>query len=293
MAAVLEAALLGERLDLGEDLRDAAPGVPQADPAQPGGVDEHPTVRQRQEVACSGGVPPLSVAIANGLYVLRLRSEQRVGERGLARPGLPEEYGRAPGECRGEGVDALPRLRADREDEHAGGGALGVGDEVAEHGGVGDEVCLGEHDQRRGPALPGQREEPFNAAEVEFDGQRHGDDRVVDVGGQDLALGPLAGGGPYERGAARQQRPYVPLLAVDGRPVAGAHDVHRVAGGDEGGVGLHGGEGVAVGHDEVAAAAVDAHDPAGHKPVGGVRREAFGEPLVPAVGRERVRGNDV
>ncbi|GAA3039514.1 hypothetical protein GCM10020000_17360 [Streptomyces olivoverticillatus] len=165
---------------------------------------------------------------------------------------------------------------------------------MGEHVGAVGQVGLGEHDERLGAALPGQGEEAFDPAEVELDGEGDGDDGEVHVGGEDLSLGAFRGGGPHEGGAARQERLHIARGQVDGRPVARAHDVQRVAGGDEGGVGRDGSyTAVGVLDDEVAAAPVDADDAARSKAPGGVGSEAVSEPGVPAVGGEGVRSTEL
>ena len=125
--------------------------------------------------------------------------------------------------------------------------------------------------------LPGQGQEPFDTTEVELDRQRHGDDGVVDVGGEDLPLGPLGGGGAYEGRTARVPGRF------DGDPVTGAHDPHRIARGDERRVGPYD----TVGGDDVALPAVDPYDPPGPQPIGVVRGERGGPGGVPALGSQR------
>ncbi|ALO11701.1 hypothetical protein AQF52_6108 [Streptomyces venezuelae] len=138
--------------------------------------------------------------------------------------------------------------------------------------------------------LPGQGQEALDPAEVQLCGERDGDDRVVDVGREDLPLGPLGGGGAREGRTARQQRPYVAgvadALGVDGGPVAGADDPQRVVRGHERRVGAHdplGGGGVAL-------SSVDADDPAGEQSLSRVRSEGLGPAGVPAVDGEQRGG---
>ncbi len=175
----------------------------------------------------------LAVDVTRRLDIHHVLAQQRVRERRLARAGLPEQHGRAPGGDRGQHVDAVPGGGAHGQHRHTGRGRLHVLDEIRQRHRVRHEVGLGQHDQGLGPGLPGEREEPFDTAEVEFPGQRHRDDRVVDVGREDLPLGSLGGGGAHEGGTAGQIRPYVArgaAFGVHGDPVARAHDLHRVTG---------------------------------------------------------------
>lgn len=209
----------------------------------------------------------------------------------LPAAGRPEQHRGAPPEESGELGEAVAVQGADGEHGHAGRGGLHVLHEVRQPRRVGHQVGLGQHDHGLRPGLPGERQEPFDAAEVEFHGQGDGDHGVVDVGGEDLRLGPLGGGGAQEGGTARQQRPYVARVGargVDGGPVAGAHDLRGVAGHHELGVGADD----ALGRDEVAHPAVDAHDAPGHQSFGGVRRERRVPAVVPAVRGQRRRGGE-
>ncbi|CAM5242246.1 hypothetical protein SALBM217S_02771 [Streptomyces griseoloalbus] len=289
VGAVVEPAVLGEILDLGEHLAHTGAGVPQADAPQTGGVDEDSPSGQQEQVAGRGGVAALAVDVPGGLDVHDVLAEEGVGEGGLARAGLPEQHRGPAGHDRGEHVEPLAVLRADGEDGHARRGRLDVLHEVRPGRRVRYEVGLGEHHDRLRPGLPRQGEEPFDPGEVQLDGERHGDDRVVDVGGEDLPLGPLGGGGPHERGTARQQRTHVAGLGavgVDGGPVARADDLHGVAGDDVLGVGAD--HAVRGGH--VTQPPVDPDHAARHQSLRGERGEGVRPLLVPAVGSESVRG---
>ena len=163
-------------------------------------------------------------------------------------------------------------------------------DVVAQMCGVGHEVGLGEHDQRRGSALPGEREEPLDPADVGFRVQALGDDRHVDVGRQYLAVRrPGRDRGAYEGRSSRQDclggNPRIRPCAHDD-PVADARRGDRVAG-----TCLQERAGErraqrAVGAERVAGAAVDARDPGRDLPVVLVGTEGRGMTVVPAEGRQ-------
>lgn len=219
--------------------------------------------------------------------------------------GLPEQYGGAAGEHRGEDVEALAERGADRQHGDAGRDGLHVLHQMRQRGRLRYEIGLGEHDHRLRAGLPGQcrrvqrllatrtghgqRQEPLDPPEVEFGRERHTDDDVIDVGGQYLALGALGRGRADEGGAAREECLHVARVAafgVDGDPVPRAHDLHRVTGHDELRVGADG-----TGRcDDVAQAPVDPDDPTGQQPLPGVRGELGLPARIPAVRHERMRG---
>ncbi len=299
----MEPALPAQFLDLGEDLPDPGPGVPQPHAAQPGCVDQDPAARQGEEVARGGRVTALAVDVTRGPDIHDVLAEQRVGERRLTRAGLAEQHGRTAAHDCGEDVQPLAPRRADRQHGHAGGRGLHVLDEVRQRHRVRHQIRLGEHHDRLRTRLPGvarvvqqcltartghgERQEPLDPPEVEFDRERHADDHVIDVGGQDLTLGTLGRRRPYKGGTARQQRPHVPRLTafgIDGDPVPRAHDLHRVTGDDELGVGTDG----ADRGDDVTQATVDPDDTAGQEALLGIRGELRLPVRIPAVRGERV-----
>ncbi|CAM5571555.1 hypothetical protein SRIMM317S_02261 [Streptomyces rimosus subsp. rimosus] len=171
------------------------------------------------------GVPALAVPVAGGPYVLHVLAHQHVGERRLARTGLPEQYGRAAAQYRGEDVQPVTVGRADGQHPHPRRGGLRVRDQVRQHVRITGQVGLGQHEQRLRPALPGQGDEALDAPEVQVHGERDRDHGVVHVGRQHLPVGPLGGRRAHERGTPRQQRPHhtVPartdLAEVDHGPV--------------------------------------------------------------------------
>jgi hypothetical protein len=111
---------------------------------------------------------------------------------------------------------------------------------------------------------------------------------VIDVGGQHLTLGTLRRGRTYKSGAARQQRPHIPRIVtfgVDGDPVTRTHDLHRVAGHNELGIGTDD----ACRSDDIALTTVDTYDTTGQQTLLRVRGE-LGLPFpIPAVQGERMR----
>ena len=106
------------------------------------------------------------------------------------------------------------------------------GDVGAHLVGVGHQVGLGEDDERRRAALPGQCEEALDAAEVRLGVQPLDDDGEVDVGGEHLPVrGAGRDAGPDECGTPGKHRlgghPAVGPGAR-GDPVADARGAHRV-----------------------------------------------------------------
>ncbi|GAQ55682.1 hypothetical protein a10_05530 [Streptomyces acidiscabies] len=259
MRAVLEPALPRERLDLGEHLPDPAPGVPETDTPQARRVDEDTPGGEREEVAGRRGVPPLAVDVAGGLDVHDVVPGEGVREGGLPGTGGTEEDTSPAPNKRVELPQALTRERTDSQHRHTGRRTLDVLHQVRENDRVGHEISLAENHDRLRPGLPGKRQVPLHTPEIELDGKRNGDHDMVDVGGEDLPLGPLGGRGPHERGPPRQQRPYVARVftrRIDDGPVPGAHDLHGIARHDELGVGTH----HTFGGDDVTHPPVDTHN---------------------------------
>ena len=98
---------VGQPLDVGEGPRETGPRVDQADPAQPGRVDDRPAAGQRHQLAPYRRVPTPAVLPdrAGGEH---LRPDQGVGQRGLAVPGGAEQCQRqAP-------VQPVPQRRRPR-----------------------------------------------------------------------------------------------------------------------------------------------------------------------------------
>ena len=75
---------------------------------------------------------------------------------------------------------------------------------AVEKRGIGAEVGLVKDDDRSGAALPDHDHLPFEPAEVEVGIQSLDEENDVDVGGQDLFLGPFSGGISGEPGPSRQ-----------------------------------------------------------------------------------------
>ena len=87
-------------------------------------------------------------------------------------------------------------------------------------GGVRAEVGLGEHDQRLGLRVGGQREEALQPAQVEVAVERADDEREIDVRGEHLRLAAAVGRRARDPAAARQQRVDDAGLGIGGDPVA-------------------------------------------------------------------------
>ena len=71
---------------------------------------------------------------------------------------------------------------------------------------VGAKIRLGEQNDRRGAALARHQQVPLETTRVVVAIQSHDDEDDVDVGGDDLLAGRLAGRAPRERSCAAGAR---------------------------------------------------------------------------------------
>ena len=223
-----EAAPQRELVDVGEGLAGA---VPQAGDPDAGGVDQVRAGREGEQLARDRGVAAAAVGGADLAGLLALLAEQGVDQRRLAGARGAEQDGRGAGReqpaqdahpLAGEGADgdrvddaeapAEPRRRALWPSSSRS--AL-VSASATWHAAAGRE---------RGEAL-----EPARLGV----GQRLGDEREVDVGGQDVAAGHRAGRAADDRAAARLDRGDRAAL-VELHEVAGDRRLGQPpAGGDE------------------------------------------------------------
>ncbi len=86
MAAVGEAAIGGERDDVGEDVVDALAGIGKLEFAHAGRVDQPAARRQAMEFASGGGVAAVGVVLADA-GDFDVAAGQRVDQRRLADAG--------------------------------------------------------------------------------------------------------------------------------------------------------------------------------------------------------------
>ena len=146
----------------------------------------------------------------------------------LPTPDEPRKaHGLARPEIGVERLDALAALRAHGVDGRARGDRLDLGACIGAD--VVDEVGLVEDDDRPRAAVPGGREVALDAPQVEVVVEAADQEDRVDVGGDDLLLGGLAGDLAREPAAAGEE-------GLDGALVVGARprrDGHPVADGGE------------------------------------------------------------
>jgi len=184
VAAVGEPARGGEPVDLREQgvevLRAAQP-----DRAETGGVQDGAAPRCEVELARDGRVPALALRTERpGLH--HLRAEKRVEQGRLADAGGPEQGDREPlSEPGAHRLEPVALGSADRE--HLA--ACGARQDLAHRGaGVLVQVGLGEQDDRSGAGGPGEREEPFDAAQVQVGDHRLDDGDDIGVRGEHLRV---------------------------------------------------------------------------------------------------------
>ena len=160
--------------------------------------------------------------IGGGLHLL---AHQCVHERGLAGSRLAEQHRTSMvGQPFGDRLDALARVRADRQHLDAGGEGRHLRLGGVEGRRV-DQVELREHDERHGPAVPREHQRPLEAARLEGTVETVDHDHEVDVRGQHL-LGAARGVDAADRGRARhdagehQGAVLIDGVLVEGDPVS-------------------------------------------------------------------------
>ena len=150
------------------------------------------------------------VALAHGVRLERLCTQQRVEQRGFACARLAQNH--PHGTARNAGahlVQPLTRMRGRRDhaNARAGKAAQVIGD-LHDLGRLA-AVDLGEHHHRLGPAITREHERPGHAVAHERQGVALGaqglhDKNHVDVGGEDLTLPTALSTPALKRRAARQ-----------------------------------------------------------------------------------------
>jgi hypothetical protein len=179
--------------------------------------------RERHELAVAGRVAAAVVALAHGQRRAPLAG-QVVEERGLADARGAEQHRGEPGrEQAFEGLHPGPVDDADRQYGHR---AAERGADVERlPGRVLAKVGLGEHHERLGLRVGGQREEALQAAHVQLAVERPHDQRQVDVRRQHLGLGAAVVRGAGDPAPAWQQGLHHAGLGVGGDPVADGREV--------------------------------------------------------------------
>ena len=211
--AVSEPAIDGEVVDVREGLSHRLRLDPQADAADPGGVDQHAAGGQDVHVPRRRRVPALRVARAHVTNCRDILTEQRVDQARLPGAGLPEHRDRLVARAFAQPVeaDALPRRRDDHFDPGArGDDFLGRGVRVR------SERRLGEHHNRGGAGVAGQRGTAVDPARLHGPVEPAHEEDDVDVRGEHLAGVTVRGSAPQERRAGKHRDG---LLTLDGHPV--------------------------------------------------------------------------
>jgi hypothetical protein len=106
--AVVEPALLGEFLDLGEHRFETLATFGQPDPPQSGRVDDQPAPVEHDQLAVHCRVPATAVGCSNVLRLHHIDPGQGVDQSGLTGPRRPDKHGRpACTQVSGDSLDAV------------------------------------------------------------------------------------------------------------------------------------------------------------------------------------------
>ena len=205
VGTVAEAAVGGEGGDLFEGGVEVVV-VEEAELADAGHVEEQEALCGGDELAVGGGVAALAVGVDQRGAVEGAAGEP-VEQRRLAHArGAEEGGGEAGREAVAEGVVPFPGLVGEDEcvDPLAAARDEGL-DGGAELGVCGDEVGLGEDEERRHGAVVEEGDEALDfAGGVDLD-DRLDDEAEVDVGGHDLRLALEAGFAALHDAAAGEE----------------------------------------------------------------------------------------
>ena len=198
VGAVREPADRGQRLDVGERPLETGLGLPRGELAHARGVEDEAAGRQQVQLAAGRRVPAPGVVLPDVLHGRPGVAGERVEERRLADARRPDERDRRAGlDPLPDRVDAAAVDGRGRHDRHADRDLADLRHEAVE---ILGEVRLGQHDDRLGAALPGDREVALEAPQVEVLVERRDDEDDVDVRRHDLGDGPLARREPDDRG---------------------------------------------------------------------------------------------
>ena len=222
VAAVPESALRGQRLNVVERVVERIRVVPQPELAHSRRVDDQTAVRQENQLALGRRVPAASVPAPYRRGPLPFAAQQAVDDGRLPDAGRADQRAGPPGgQMLPQGLGRAGEQRAD--DVQGDLGCEGRGGR-ARRLGLGAEVRLVEHEHRGRAAVPDGDEIPLDPPEVEVVIETAYQEHRVDVGGDELPAGRLAGRLAGEAAAAGQHRldgRGVPVRAgSDGDPVA-------------------------------------------------------------------------
>ena len=288
VSAVPEPAPRGQRPDVVERVVERVRILPQLQLAHARRVDEQAPVGQENQLALRRRVPAAAVAAPHLRGPLSFVAQQVVDDGRLADAGRADEgAGPSRREMLPQGLDPAGAQGLDDVQGGLGGQGRGGGAAVVA---VGAEVGLVEHEHRRGAAVPNGHEIALDAPEVEVAVEAAHQEHGVDVGGDELPAGRLAGRLAREAVAPGQHR-------LDGRAVA----VRAGANGDpvaddRTGVGSGGpvahpardlGHHLAVGGAELIKGVVGDGDAGRPQAAVCARLESGLEPVVPPQGLER------
>ncbi len=149
-----------QRFDVEEDLSEGLRPGPQLDLAQAGCVDDEATARDLQQLTMTGGVAPLTAAVDLSCAE-HLFAEQAIDQGGLANAGRPQQHRRlSAGKMHPDRFDPGAGPAADGDDRHTGRDRLQLHLERVSV----VEIHLGQHDQRRRPALVCDGQQSLDAA---------------------------------------------------------------------------------------------------------------------------------
>ena len=222
---VTETALCGERFDVLERHAEALFISPQLQLAHARGVDDDAAAGLDDQLAMRRGVAPAPVVLthfADG----ELSTEEGVDKRGLADTGQAEQRDRgSTGQVLPQAVEALTMHGTDRIDRHTKRDRFDLRQASID---VVTHVGLVEHDDRIGPAVPGDGKVALDPPQVEGPAAVEATDEEhrVDIGGNDLLLRTAAGDLAREAALPRQHGRDGRLAFVRPKP-----DRHPVADG--------------------------------------------------------------
>ena len=222
MSAIAKAAGFSERVDVGKRAPERLARVPQLQLPHARRVDEDAAARHENHLPVAAGMTSATVAGADLAGAKQLFADQGIRDRRLADPGRPEQYRRlASSKMLAEHGHRLGPLGGHDDDGNA---SSRCGDLLDEGVRSVDEVRLVQHDDWRGAAVPGSQQIALDSSRVEIEVEARDEKGDVDVGGEHLLLGGIAGRPARKTAGSRQHRADarvgVRLRRIDGHPVA-------------------------------------------------------------------------
>ena len=175
-------------------------------------VDQDPPPGSEDELPAGRRVPAAAVRLAHLARAQEILADQSVGDRRLADARRSEQRRRPPG---GEPLAAARSTPAPSPKPRGPAPGRQRGDLGDERAAVVDEVRLVEDDDRRGAAVPCGHQIALDPPRIEIVVEARHEEHDVDVRGDDLLLGGIAGGSPREMRRPRQD-------GADPRVAAGA-----------------------------------------------------------------------